>query len=123
MRSLSLRVSAGLLIACAVLAAAAATIGGVGILGVRDANRVGDRVARDELAPPTVTARLAHDIDTAYASGQVLLLGQVAARDALVERLDDEQIPAVEADLAEVRQIHAGDDAAELAGIGQLIDE
>ena len=102
----------------------AAVIGGIGMLGVNSAIHAGNRLASDELQTTTITAQLDRDTGAVYAAGQALALTANPARRAqLATALYDQQIPAVEADLASLSQIHRDDSAAEKAGITELITE
>src|SRR5580698_4122417 len=110
MRSLSLRVRAGVYYACLLFAVVAIAIGAVGILGVTSATRTANSIASDELTTATATAQLAHEVDVAYSTGVGLLLSpDPAERSRLATTLYDQAVPAVESGLANIEQIHADD--------------
>jgi len=124
MRSLSSRVTLGVAYAWALFAVAAVVIGVVGIVGVRSAISAGNQISSDELATSSATAAALHDIDSAYATGQAMMLStSPSGRAQLATQLDNQQIPDVEARLATLRQLHAGDEPEELADITQLGDQ
>jgi diguanylate cyclase (GGDEF)-like protein len=121
MRSLSLRVTAGILYVCGFLVVAVLAVGTAGIIGVHSASDTARSISADELQTARVTAVLAERIDSSYATGLRLAHADTSAtRDALASTLTDRQIPAVESVLANVRQIHAGDAPSELADIVRL---
>jgi hypothetical protein len=123
MRSLSARLSAGVVYACALFAVCVVAISAAGILGVQAANRSGSDVAHDELATAEITAAFGHDVDVAEDSGQLLWLNTAANRAVYATTLYNDQVPAVEAALAALRRIHADDGPAELARIIQVGDQ
>ncbi|MEP7179178.1 MAG: GGDEF domain-containing protein [Pseudonocardiales bacterium] len=124
MRSLSRRFSAGVLYSCLLFALAVAAVGAVGIFGVRSATSAANSLTNDELTTSTVTGHLAHDIDRAYSSGQAMLLTtDPARRAAYAASLSDDAIPSVEAELAALKQVHAGDSPAEMSDVTQLVEQ
>jgi diguanylate cyclase (GGDEF)-like protein len=123
MRTLSARLSAGVVLACALFAACVLAIGVLGIVGVRTANSAGNQIAHDELSTANITAQFGHDVDLAYATAQQMWLSDASARAPYAARLYDSQMPAVEADIAALVRIHEGDGAAELSGIDQATSQ
>ncbi len=121
--SLSSRVTMVVAYCLLFCALATAVIGGLGVIGVRAATSSETQLTTDELATATLTARLAHEIDGAYAAGQATALSSdKVLRMARAGDLRNTQIPAVEATLAAVTRIHEdeGDTPAELAAIARL---
>ncbi len=124
MGSLSTRLTGGVVYACLFFALAAGAIGTVGIDGVRTATDDGIRVASDELATSTATAKLGQAVAAAYSTGQALTRGGTPRqRLGLTAALYDEQLPAVDLELAAVQRLHVGDDAGEVADLARLDDQ
>jgi diguanylate cyclase (GGDEF)-like protein len=119
----SSRVTAVAAYACVVCALAAVVIGTVGMLGVREASSTARALARDELTTTSLTARLTHAVDVAHASGEQKILSTRSADGPGSQVLYDEQIPAVEATLANLVRIHHDDPPHELAAINELTRE
>jgi diguanylate cyclase (GGDEF)-like protein len=92
----------------------------LGVAGLRIAADHTHTITNDEIADTSVNARFAHAVDEAYASGVALALGSEDAN--LATTLYDEQVPAVETRLVELKQIHE-DEADELADVEQLSDQ
>lgn len=124
MESLSGRLTRAVIYACVFFALAALGIGAVGIVGVATATNQGIRVASDELATSTATATLGQALAAASTTGQALALDQAPnKRSHLIGVLYNEQLPAVESDLAALRRLHVGDDADELADVDVLVNQ
>jgi diguanylate cyclase (GGDEF)-like protein len=122
MRNLSSRVTSGVVYACAVFALAVVIVGALGMWGVQSATNVGRDLNSDELRSAVVTSRLGLQLDAVYANGQRLAAqGLPSRRGRLAAALYDNQIPAVEAQLASLKRIHEGDNAAEKADIAKLV--
>jgi diguanylate cyclase (GGDEF)-like protein len=120
MRSISQRAEAGLIYLCVFFAIVTAALGAVGILGVRSTTAVSDSIVSDELATETSTAITARAMDAIYSTGEQILLSSDPAARARLGILYSQTIPAADADLADLVRLHAGDDEAELVGIGLL---
>jgi diguanylate cyclase (GGDEF)-like protein len=112
----------GLVVAASVLlcALAAVLIGGLGIGGVGSVSRSNARLADDELVTAHLTAQLAHTVDTVYADS---LRSAGAGGGSTRVRLYDVEMPAVEAQLTDLQQLHQGDDPAERADIARLVSQ
>ena len=119
--TLSSRVTAVVAYCCLFCAVAAATIGGLGIVGVRAATQSERSLTADELETALITSTFNHQVDTIYADAlAVVLTGDGRARASGAVALHDHQVPAVESSLAALRRIHEGDDAAEAADVDRL---
>jgi len=122
--SLSSRLTGAVVYACLFFALAAAGIGTVGIIGVRAATNHGIRVATDELATATSTATLGQSLGSAYSTGQALALDPTPKqRSLLTAALYDEQLPAVESQLAALQRLHTADGTGERADFAVLVDQ
>jgi diguanylate cyclase (GGDEF)-like protein len=118
MRSLWQRGNTALLVTCALFALAIAAVGVVGILGVRSSTSTANSIARDELATAVATAQVGRHLDTAYSTGEALLRAtDPAARSTLSNTLYNQAIPAVETGIEDFVELHADDDADELATV------
>jgi diguanylate cyclase (GGDEF)-like protein len=118
---LSSRVTAVVAYCCLFCALAVAVIGAMGVLGVRSAAQSEERLTTDELSTATITARLGHQIDVAYAEGQRAAADRDrTARTQRAAELHNVQVPAIEATMAALRRIHDSDEPAELADIARL---
>jgi diguanylate cyclase (GGDEF)-like protein len=120
MRSLALRFTTGVAYACVFFAAAATVLAVLGITAVHRATTAGNSVATDELATARITAEVGQRIDSAYTSGLRVAMATGRERAILATELTGRELPAVEAALADLRQIHVDDGRAELAGIAAL---
>ncbi len=93
-----------------------------GILATRSAASLGNTIAGDELTTAIVTNQLARDIDAAYATGeQAVLATQPAQRSRLLGSLYTSLLPAVDAQLLSLEQLHVGDPPAEHADLELFI--
>ena len=121
MRSVTARLSAGVVYACVFFAVAAGGIGVVGIVAVGSATSSGIAVTSDELATASDTARFSQQLDVVYSAGLTLsLTAESPRRERLATELYDRQVPAADSALATLQRAHADDGPAELAGIRQL---
>jgi diguanylate cyclase (GGDEF)-like protein len=106
--------AAGLVYVCVFFAVAIVAVSVVGIIGVRSVARTGNNIASDELATATATAQLGREMDSAYSDGTALLVSSdLPARAPLAVTLYEQTIPAVDAGLANLQRLHAGDGIAE----------
>ena len=93
-------------------------VAAIGILGTRSAARQGNAIAGDELTTAVVTGQLAQDMDAAYATGEAALRSaDPATRSRLLGTLYTSLLPAVDAQLFSLEQLHAGDPPAERADL------
>ncbi len=100
---------------------AVVAVAAIGMLSIHSAVSLGNSVASDELATSTTTARLARDIDAAYAIGQEALAAtQSAERTRLLDSLYS-LLPNLDAELFSLEQLHAADPPAEHADIELFI--
>jgi diguanylate cyclase (GGDEF)-like protein len=107
---------------CIGLSLVVVAVAAIGLLGANSTANVGRDVTSDNLASETATGKLSRDIDTAYADGERAFLASAAAqRGQLLELVDTSILPATDAQLTLVEQLHAGDPAAERADIGQFV--
>jgi diguanylate cyclase (GGDEF)-like protein len=101
---------------CIGLALVVVAVAAIGILGTRSSTALGKDISSDELATSTATGELARDIDTAYGTGEDAFLGaDYAQRVLLLGSLYTSLLPATDAQLAVLEQLHAGDPPAEHA--------
>jgi diguanylate cyclase (GGDEF)-like protein len=103
---------------CLLAIAGVVTLCGVAIVGLNASSDQAEAISTDEVVTTSVTAQFALDVDRAYADGLALVLG--SKDPALTEDLFNEQIPAVEARLADMLRIHEGDEPDELLDIQVL---
>jgi diguanylate cyclase (GGDEF)-like protein len=98
-----------------------AVLCGWAIHGLNDSADHAEAISDDEVVTVTVTAVLAVAVDRAYASGLELEFGGASPTSAA--QLYDEEIPDVEARLADLRRVHEGDERAELRDVQLLVDQ
>jgi diguanylate cyclase (GGDEF)-like protein len=94
---------------------------GWAIQGVNHSADHAEAISNDEVVTVTVTAGLAVAVDLAYSSGLELALGGTDATST--GQLYNEQIPDVEARLADLRRVHEADEGEELRDIQLLVDQ
>jgi diguanylate cyclase (GGDEF)-like protein len=124
MRTLARAATRSLVALCIALALAVVAVAVIGILSTRSAASLGNAIAGDELTSSTVTGQLARNIDAAYATGQQAALStQPAQRSRLLRSLYTSLLPAVDAELFSLEQLHAGDPPSEHAGIELFIQQ
>ena len=100
------------------LALVVAVVAAIGILGTRAATGRGNEIAGDELTTALVTGQLARSMDAAYAAGQAAVRSSVPAeRSRLLGSLYAHLLPAVDARLFTLDQLHADDPPAEYADL------
>ena len=118
MRTLAKAAASSLVALCTGLAFVVVCVAVIGVLETHSATRVGNEIASDELTTSTATGQLARDVGTAYATGQAAFLASgPAERSRLLGSLYTRLLPAADAQLAVLVRLHAGDSAAERAGI------
>jgi diguanylate cyclase (GGDEF)-like protein len=118
MRTLARAATRSLVALCVALALAVVAVAVIGVLNTRSAASLGNTIAGDELTTSTVTGQLARNIDAAYAAGlQAALTTQPAQRSRLLRSLYTSLLPAVDAELFSLEQLHADDPPAEHAGL------
>jgi hypothetical protein len=76
----------------------------------------------DELATSTATGELSRDMDTAYADGEQAFLASAAAqRTRLLDLVYGSILPATDAELTVMEQLHAADPPTERADIALFL--
>ena len=111
-----LLVALGIVLTLLVVAVAA-----IGILGIRSAAYQGKVIAGGELTTAVVTSQLARDMDVAYATGEdALRATDPPTRSRLLGTLYTSLLPAVDAQLFSLKQLHTGDPPAEYADLEQF---
>jgi diguanylate cyclase (GGDEF)-like protein len=122
MRALAGAAIRSLVALCVALVLLVVVVAVAGILSTRSAASQGDAIAGDELTTAIVTNQLARNIDAAYAAGeQAALAPQPAERSRLLGSLYTSLLPAVDAELFSLEQLHVGDPPAELADLALFI--
>jgi diguanylate cyclase (GGDEF)-like protein len=97
-------------------------VAAIGILGIRSATYQGKVIAGDELDTAVVTSQLAQKMDAAYVVGEdALRAADPATRSRLLGTLYTSLLPAVDAQLFSLQQLHTGDPSAEHADLEQFI--
>ena len=91
---------------CATAVLVVVALCGVAIDGLHDSADQAEALKADEVATISLVARFSLQVDRAYETGVILALRGPDA--GLAAELYDEQIPAVEALLTDVRRIHQG---------------
>src|SRR5260370_39252690 len=116
MRALARAATGSLVTLCVALALAVVAVAVLGILATRSATSLGNTIASDQLTTPIVTGQLARNIDAAYAAGQAAVLAtQPAQRSRLLGSLYTSLLPAIDAELFSLQQLHADDPPDEQA--------
>jgi diguanylate cyclase (GGDEF)-like protein len=124
MRTLARAATSSLVALCVTLSLVVAAMAVGGIVATRTATSQGNTIAGDELTTATLTGQLARAIDAAYAAGQeVLEATQPAQRARLLGSLYTSLLPAADAQLFTLEQLHAGDPPAEHAGFEQFVQQ
>src|SRR5580700_3923140 len=124
MRTLARAATRSLVALCVALALAVVAVAVIGVLNTRSAASLGNTIAGDELTTSTVTGQLARSIDAAYATGeQAALATQPAQRARLLRSLYTSLLPAVDAELFSLEQLHADDPPGERAGIELFVQQ
>jgi diguanylate cyclase (GGDEF)-like protein len=122
MRTLARAATRSLVALCIALALAVVAVAVIGILNTRSAASLGNMIAGDELTTSIVTNQLARSIDAVYATGeQAALATQPAERSRLLGSLYTTLLPAVDAHLFSLEQLHGGDPPAELADLALFV--
>src|SRR3984885_10111442 len=118
MRTLAKAATRSLVALCVALALSVVAVAVIGILSTRPAASLGNTIAGDELTTSTVTGQLARNIDAAYTAGQqAILTSQPAQRSRLLRSLYTSLLPAVDAELFSLQQLHANDPPGEHADL------
>jgi GGDEF domain-containing protein len=121
MRTLARAATSSLIMLGAALALVVAAVAVIGIGGTRAATGQGNEIAGDELATAVVTGQLARSMDAAYAAGLAAVQASVPAERArLLGSLYTTLLPAVDARLFALDQLHADDPPAEHADIARF---
>jgi diguanylate cyclase (GGDEF)-like protein len=118
MRSLARAATSSLIMLGVALALVVAVVAAIGIAGTRAATGQGNQIAGDELTTALVTGQLARSMDAAYTAGLAAAQTSVPAeRSRLLGSLYTHLLPAVDAGLFTLGQLHAEDRPAEHADI------
>jgi diguanylate cyclase (GGDEF)-like protein len=124
MRTLARAATGSLAALCAALALVVVAVAAIGIWSTRSATSRGNAIADDELTTSIVTGQLARNVDAAYAAGeQAILATQPGPRSQLLRSLYTSLLPAVDAQLFTLQQLHAGDSPAEHADLGLFVQQ
>ena len=122
MRTLARAAISSLAALCTGLSLVVVAVTAIGLLGANSISSLGTDVTRDELATETSTSQLSRDIDTAYADGeQAFLASATAQRARLLDEVDTSILPATDAELTMVEQLHVHDPAVERADINLFV--
>ena len=122
MRTLARAATSSLVALCVAFSVVVAGVAAIGVVATRSAASQGNTIAGDELTTAIVTSQLARNIDAAYATGQeVLAATQPAQRARLLGSLYTSLLPAVDAQLFSLEQLHVGDPPAEHADLELFI--
>ena len=122
MRALAKAATSSLVALGIVLALVVAAVAAIGILGIRSAVQQGTAVAGGELTTAVVTGQLARNMDTAYATGETALqAADPAERSRLLGSLYTSLLPAIDAQLFSLEQLHTGDPPDEYADLELFI--
>jgi diguanylate cyclase (GGDEF)-like protein len=93
-------------------------VAAIGILGIRSAVQQATAIAGDELTTAVATDQLARSMDAAYATGEAALrAADPAGRSRLLGPLDTSLLPAIDAQLSLLEQLHTGDPPTEYADV------
>jgi diguanylate cyclase (GGDEF)-like protein len=118
MRALAKTATGALVALCVVLALVVAAVTALGIVGIHAATAQGNVIASDELTTAVVTGQLIQSMDAAYADAQQAVQATAPAeRSRLLGTLYTSLLPAVDARLFALDQLHATDPPAERADI------
>ena len=122
MRTLARAATSSLVALCVAFSVVVAGVAAIGVVATRSAASQGNTIAGDELTTAIVTNQLARNIDAAYAAGeQAVLATQPAQRSRLLGSLYTSLLPAVDAELFSLEQLHVGDPQAEHADLELFI--
>ena len=124
MRALAKAATSSLVALSIVLALVVVAVAAIGILGIRAASQTGSVIANDELTTAVVTGQLARNMDGAYATGEAALrTADPAGRSRLLGSLYTSLLPAIDAQLFSLKQLHADDPPAEYADLELLFQQ
>jgi diguanylate cyclase (GGDEF)-like protein len=123
MRTLARVATSSLAALCIGLTLVTVAVAALGILGIHWATARGKAISSDELTSSTTTALLARDMDAAYAAGEEAFLSGPASRARLLGQLYTSLLPAIDAQLLLLEQLHAGDAPAEHADIARFTSQ
>ena len=121
MRTLARAATTSLAVLCTGLTLVVLAVAALGIIGTRASTQLGNSIASDELTTVVTTAQLARDMDLAYATGEQALLSGAAQQSRLFGQLYTSILPAVDAELSLLEQLHAGDPPAEYADVQEFV--
>jgi diguanylate cyclase (GGDEF)-like protein len=120
-RTLARVATSSLAALCIGLALVTVVVAALGILGTHWATARAKTISSDELTTSTTTAMLARDMDAAYAVGEEAFLSGSGQRARLLGQIYTSQLPAIDAQLLVLEQLHTRDPAAEHADIERLV--
>jgi diguanylate cyclase (GGDEF)-like protein len=121
-RTLARIATTSLVALCIGLALVVVGVAWLGILGTHWSTTLGKEISSDELTTSTATGELARNMDTAYVTGEeAFLTPDLARRSQLLGWLYTTLLPATDAQLFALEQLHAGDPPAERAGLEQFV--
>jgi diguanylate cyclase (GGDEF)-like protein len=122
MRTLARAAVSSLAALCIGLSLVVVAVTAIGLIGVRSSTSLGMDVSTDALATSTATGELSRDMDTAYAdSEQAFLASAAAQRTRLLDLVYGSILPATDAELTVLEQLHAADPPAERADIALFL--
>jgi diguanylate cyclase (GGDEF)-like protein len=120
-RNLARIATSSLVALCVGLSIVVVAVAAIGVEGARWSTGLGKEIAGNELATSTETGELARDMDTADATGEeAFLTASPALRSHLLGSLYTTLLPATDAQMSTVVQLHAKDAPAEHADIERL---
>jgi diguanylate cyclase (GGDEF)-like protein len=123
-RKLATVATSSLAAICIGLSIVVVAVAAIGILGARWSTILGREISGDEMATSTATGELARNMDTAYATGEVAFLtSDPAQRARLLGWLYTSLLPATDAQLSALVQLHAQDPPATHADIERLVSQ
>jgi diguanylate cyclase (GGDEF)-like protein len=106
---------------CIGLSLVIVAVAAIGLLGANSSTTLGKGISSDELATSNATGELSRDIDAAYADGEEAFLASAETQRAqLLGQVYSSILPATDAQLTVLEQLHAGDARAERADIEQF---
>jgi diguanylate cyclase (GGDEF)-like protein len=126
MRTLAKAATSSLVALGIVLALVVVAVTAIGILGIRSAMRQATVIAGGELTTAVVTDQISRNIDAAYATGEAALhVADPAGRSRLLGPLDASVLPAIDAQLVSLAQLHTDDGTppAEYANLELFIQQ
>jgi diguanylate cyclase (GGDEF)-like protein len=109
MRALAKTATRALVALCLAFALVVTAVAALGILGTSTATGQGNGIAGDELTTAVMTGQLARSMDAAYAAGLAAARALPAERSRLLASLYATLLPAADAKLLSLEQLHTAD--------------